>query len=153
MKPEQEERVAGLKTPEECEQFAANVEARGNRELALSARRRAVELRALKHNAKTEVEREALEAVYAYERVLAQNSGRNLRAARTWQMITRHGIIGAVERVVSRPSETKGYTALVEMGMEDMAFEAVVLRHPDVFSSEAVERSRERLRELTSRSD
>lgn len=35
-----------LKTPEDCEQFASNVEKRGNPELAVAARRRAVELRA-----------------------------------------------------------------------------------------------------------
>ena len=151
--PDQDERIAKLKTPEECEQFAINVEARGNRELALCARRRAVELRALQHNANSAAEREALEAVYAYEGVLSRNGRKKIRASRTWQMIKQHGIIGAVEQVVSRPRETKGYIALVEMGMEDMAFEAVVLRHPEVFSSEAVKRSRDRLRELTESSN
>jgi hypothetical protein len=146
--PEEDERVARLKTPEECEQFAVNVEARGKTDLAMSARRRAVELRALKHNAKTAAEREALEAVYAYERVLSGSKGKKITASRTWQMIKRHGIISAVERVVSRPTEAKGYTALVKMGMEDKAFEAVVLRHPEAFSVEAVSRSRDRLREL-----
>src|SRR5882672_9281909 len=124
--PDQDERVARLKTPQECEQFAINVEARGKPELALSARRRAVELLALSHNANGAAEREALEAVYAYERVLSGNRGKKIRATRTWQMIAKLGIIAAVERVVSRPSEAKGYTALVKMGMEDKAFEAVV---------------------------
>jgi hypothetical protein len=36
-------------------------------------------------------------------------------------MINRHGNIGAVERAVNRPTETQGYTALVEMGLEDYA--------------------------------
>jgi hypothetical protein len=122
-----------------------NVEARGKPELALSARRRAVELRALKYGAKSDVEREALEAVYAYERVLLAVHGKNMRASYTWRMINESGILAAVEKVVSRKSDAKGYTALVEMGMQDMAFEAVVLRYPNVFSTHAVERSRERL--------
>lgn len=42
-----------------------------------------------------------------------------------------------------------GYAALVEMGLEQFAFEAVVLRHPHLFSHEAVERSRERMRART----
>jgi hypothetical protein len=42
-----------------------------------------------------------------------------------------------------------GYTALVEMGLQDKAFEAVVLRHPDVFSAAAIRRSKERLRNWT----
>jgi hypothetical protein len=62
-------------------------------------------------------------------------------------MIERHGIIGAVERAVDRTDETTGYTALVEMGVQDFAFEAVVLRHPELFSEKAVKRSSERLNE------
>jgi hypothetical protein len=149
MTPDPDERITSLKTPEECERFAVNVEMRGKLDLARAARRKAVELRALAHNANTVAERDALAAVYAYERVLSSSKGKKTRASRTWQMIERHGLIPAVERIVSRPKEAKGYTTLVEMGMEDMAFEAVVLRHPEVFSQEAIERSRARLRELT----
>jgi len=143
-----DERVARLKTPEECEQFAINVKDRLP-ELALAARRRAVELRAAAHNANTAAEREALEAVYAYERVLSMTRGKKVYAARTWQMIKRHGIIEAVERIVKRDADAIGFTALVEMDMQDFAFEAVVLRHPEVFSSEAVSRSAERLQRLS----
>lgn len=141
-----DERVAKLRTPQDCEQFAINVEARGKPELALAARRRAVELRAAAHGASTSAEREALEAVYAYERVLSMKRAKNVRASRTWKMIERRGIIGAVEHVVARSAESMGYTLLVEMGMQDKAFEAVVLRHPEVFSRQAVERSTERMR-------
>jgi hypothetical protein len=143
--PVQDERIVSLLMPEECERFAINVETRGKHDLARLARRRAVELRANAHGAESVAEREALEAVYAYERVLSARAGRKRRATRTWQMIARHGIIKAVELAVSRPKDPRGYTALVEMGMEDMAFEAVVLRHPETFSAEAVERSKERL--------
>ena len=140
-----DERVARLETPEDCEQFALNVQARFP-DLARAARRRAVELRAAAHGATTAAEREALEAVYAYERVLSEKRGKKVRASRTWQMIERRGIIEAVERAVNRNADTAGYKALAEMGMQDLAFEAVVLRHPDVFSPAAVTRSAERLR-------
>ncbi len=141
-----DERVARLKTPQECEQFAKNVASRLP-DLAQAARRRAVELRAVSHGATTDAEREALEAVYAYERVLEKKHGKTVRASRTWQMIKRHGVIKAVEKAVDRPAETAGYSALAEIGMSDLAFEAVVCRHPDVFSAEAVARSKERLLE------
>jgi hypothetical protein len=134
-----------LTTPESCEQFATNVEQRGKPELAMAARRRAVELRAAAHAANTSAERDALEAVYAYERVLWTKSGRKVRASRTWQMIDRLGVIPAVEYVVGRSAESTGYAALVDMGMSDKSFEAVVLRHPEAFSAEAVRRSKERL--------
>jgi hypothetical protein len=65
-------------------------------------------------------------------------------------MVDKYGIIGAVERIVTRPDDATGYRVLVEMGMEDMAFEAIVLRHPDVFSSQAVEHSRLRMQRLHS---
>ena len=141
-----DERISRLTTPEECEQVALNVETRLP-ELAREARRRAVELRAAAHGATSEAEREALEAVYAYEKVLSLKKGKNVRASRTWQMIKRHGIIIAVERAVNRQQETAGFKALVDMGMQDFAFEAVVCRHPSIFSPEALKRSQDRLKE------
>ena len=140
-----DERIARLRTPEECEQFALNVQAR-KPDLARDARRRAVELKAASHGTTAVAERKALEAVYAYERVLSDKRGKKARASRTWQMIERHGIIEAVERAVNRIADPAGYTALAEMGMQDLAFEAVVVQHPDVFTPEAVARSAERLR-------
>jgi hypothetical protein len=139
-----DEKVTRLKTPEDCEKFAKNVTAT-NPELAMEARRRAVELRAAAYGAKSEPEKEALCAVYAYEEALTKKNGKRTHASRTWQMIKRHGIIAAVERAVNREAETAGFTALAEMGMQDYAFEAVILRHPNLFSPEAVERSKVRM--------
>ena len=141
-----DERVARCETPEECEQFAINVKDRLP-ELAKAARRRAVELKAAQYGAATVAEQEAVQAVYAYERVLSAKRGKAVRASRTWQMIKRYGIIPSVERVVTRKDETTGYKTLVEMGLSDFAFEAVVCRHPDVFSAEALQRSKQRLKE------
>ncbi len=139
-----DERVARLKSPKDCEQFAKNVEARLP-ELAREARRRAIEVRAAEHNAQSEAEREALQAVYAYEEGLTATNRRKTRAPRTWQMITRHGIIEAVERAVDRADDASGFTALMNMGMADLAFESVVIRHPGVFRSETVARAKARL--------
>lgn len=141
-----DERIARLTTPDECERVASNVELR-DPDLARKARRRAVELCAASHGAIDAVEREALEAVYAYEKVLSATKGKKIRASRTWQMIDRHGIINAVERAVNRKKETAGYKALVDMGMRDFAFEAVVCRHPSYFSPEALKHSQDRLKE------
>lgn len=140
-----DDRIHRLKTPEECERFAKNAAARNRSDLAMEAQRRAIELRAAAQNAATQAEREALQAIYAYEEVLQRKNGRRTRASRTWQMIDRHGILGAVERAVNRDSTSTGYTALVEMGLQDLAFEAVVLRHPEAFSEETIARARERL--------
>jgi hypothetical protein len=139
-----DERLAKFRTPEDCEQFAINVQARLP-DIAQAARRKAVVLRAAAYGAESVAEREAIEAVYAYERVLSDRKGKKIRASRTWQMIERHGIIEAVERAVSRPADPSGFTALAKIGMLDLAFESVVRRYPDVFSPEAVARSAERL--------
>ena len=135
-----------LKTPEALERLIENVQIRLP-EMALRARRKAIELRAAKHNANSDAEKEALQAVYAYEEILTKKNGRRTKASRTWQMINRHGIIEAVERAVNRPQETIGYTVLVEMGLPDLAFEAVILRYPHLFSVKAVERSKMRMTE------
>jgi hypothetical protein len=138
-------RVVKLNTIAECETFAQNARERGAPELADQARKRAVQIRALAHGAATEVERECLEAIYAYEEVLSVQKGRRQPASRTWQMIKRHGIIPAVERVVTKREVSSGFAALAEMGLQDYAFEAVVLRYPESFSQEAVAISSERM--------
>jgi len=142
-----DERIQRLDTLKKCENFARNAKTKGRPDLAKEAGRRAVQLRAQEHGAKSTAEKEALQAVYAYEDLLTKKNGRNTRASRTWQMIKRHGIIEAVERAVKRDAVTQGYTMLVEMGLEEHAFEAVILRHPEVFSKEAVDISRARLAE------
>jgi hypothetical protein len=143
-----EDIIKKLKTPAECIQLAKNVRER-NPNLAREARRRAVELRAISHGQSNELELELLKAVYAYEEVLTEKNKRTTRASRTWQMITRHGIIGAAERAVNRKIEPTGYTVLIEMGMPDLTFESVIVRHPDAFSQEVVSRAKARLKELS----
>ncbi len=147
---EMDERVKKLDTPEKCVIFAKNCLVRDRKDLATQAKRRAVQLRAESYGAETEAEKGAIEAIYAYEEILTARNGKKTRAGRTWQMIKRHGIIGTVERAVNRPVETQGYTALVEMGLEDYAFEAVIIRHPDLFSKEALQISQERMNQWKS---
>jgi hypothetical protein len=86
--------------------------------------------------------------VYAYEEVLFEKNQRRTRASRTWQMINRHGIIEAAARAVNRNIETAGYTSLIEMGMPDLTFEAVILRYHEAFSPEVVSRAKKRLEDV-----
>ena len=103
-----------------------------------------MELRAATHWPETTVDRECLEAIYAYERAEAHLRGKKFHAS--WPMIKRIGVVPAVETIVKRPVETAGYRTLVELGLVDKAFEAVVLRHEALFSPDAVKVSRDRLR-------
>ena len=146
-------RIKRLTTVESCQRFAANATRLGRPDLADEARKRAVQLRAESHGAETDAEKECLQAIYAYEEVLSDKNGRRTSAARTWQMIKRHGILKAAERAVNRAQETAGYKALIEMGLQEFAFEAVILRHPHVFSPDAVAISKLRLQEWKSEID
>ena len=143
-----DKRVEKLKTPKDCEAFARNARDLGRDDLALEARQRAVELRAAAYGAASDAERECLEAIYAYEEILFEKHGRRVPASRTWQMIKRRGILAAIEQAVDRPDGTAGFTALQEVGLENFAFEAVILRHPQLFSTSAVERSRNRMAQV-----
>jgi len=143
-----EDIISKLKTPAQCIQLAKNVIER-NPALAQEARRRAVELRAISFGSTKEVELELLKALYAYEEVLTEKNKRTTRASRTWQMIKKYGIIRAAEKAVDRPIEPNGYKVLVQMGMQDLTFESVIVRHPDSFNEEVVLRAQERLKKLS----
>jgi hypothetical protein len=142
----EDERVTRLKTSEDCESFAKNIET-NYPQLALGARRRAVELKAAAYGATTAVEREALEAIYAAEAALTLRNGKKTRASRTWQSIQRHGILQTVERVVSKKRPTDGYAVLMEMGMPDFTFEAVIMRNQSAFSPDTVAHAKARIAE------
>ena len=144
-----DERVQRLKTPKDCEVFARNATKLGEHALAAEATRQAVALRAAAYGATSEAERECLEAIYAYEEILLRKHGRRVKASRTWKMIKERGIISAIEHAVDRPDGTAGFKALEDVGLENFAFEAVILRHTQIFSDSAVERSRERMAQFS----
>ena len=137
-------KVFRLTAPEDCESFAQNVE-KSHPELAKQARRRGVELRATAYGAKTDAEREALRAIFAFEEVQSQARGKKVKASRTWQSIKRDGILPTVEKVVAKRTGTEAYEALIKAGMADFTFEAVVLNHPQAFSLSTVANAKLRL--------
>ena len=138
-------RVERLRTPAECESFAKNAIARNHPDLALAARRKAIDLQAATHETSSAVEAEAFAAVYAYEALLSRRNGKRTRATATWQAIKRYGIIEAVQRALSRPPDEPGAITLRDLGLQDLAFEALVMRHEASFSAAAIELSKARL--------
>jgi hypothetical protein len=113
-------RIAKLGPVEACETFERNAITRGREDLAIDARKRALEIRAHQYGTLSEPELECLKAIYPYEQVLTARHGKKTSASRTWQMIKRHGIIGAVDRAVSRREATTGYSALIDMGLKNL---------------------------------
>ena len=125
--------VARLETSKECDQFIENVRTQ-HPALAVQAERRAVQLLAQGHTTASEAEQEAWETIYAFERMQFQKNGKKMRAARTRNLITRLGVIKAVESIVEKPDPMIGYDALKTMGLEHLSFESIVLKYPELFS-------------------
>lgn len=149
---ELEDQVSLHRAALEYDQLKRTALAEGNIELASQARLRKVQVKAKAYASLRRitdaVEVECIEALFAYEEVRSERVGRTVKASRTWPMFDRHGVLPAVERVVNRPDDATGYTTLVEMGLEQYAFEAIVLRSPDRFSRSCVARSKMRLEGL-----
>ena len=140
-------RVERLRTPAECESFALNAIARNHPELASAARRKALTLQAAAHETSSPVEAEAFVAVYAYEMHLTRKNGRKTRAGKTWANVKRHGIIQAIQTAVSGTPDPTLLAGLREVGLEDLTFDALVVRHADAFDAATVQISKARLAE------
>jgi hypothetical protein len=136
--------VARLKTVEECDQFVANVAS--NPKLVQAATKRSIEIQLASLTNVSQVVRDVWEVLYAYEEVLFIKHGKRLKAAYTRRAIENHGAIGAVERIVSqRSDDDDGFARLVAAGLPGMTFEAVVLRHAEHFSEQAIAQARAKL--------
>jgi hypothetical protein len=96
-------------------------------------------------------ESEARKAIHAYERILFKKHRKRQPATYTRRKIAKVGIIKAIEHAVTQKKAPVGFTILREMGFEGLSYEAVVLRHPTVFSAQAFKCSKERLRDWQSR--
>ena len=142
-------RVERLRTPAECEIFAQNAAARNYPDLVLEAQRKAIYLKASTHETESSVATEGFAAVYAYEALLTRRNGKRTRATATWHVIKRHGIIEAVQRAVTLPMGETGQLTLRDLGLEDLGFEAVVVRHQASFSDAAIAVSKARLAEIS----
>jgi len=142
-------RVERLRTPAECEIFAQNAAARNFPDLALEAQRKAIHLKAATHDTGSPWAAEGFAAVYAYEALLTRRNGKKTRATATWQVIKRHGIIEAIQRAVTRPPDETGQVTLRDLGLEDLGFEAVVVRHQAAFSDAAIAVSKAKLAETS----
>ena len=138
-------RIENLDTPEKCEIMFKNCMAKGCSDLANLARTQAIKLRADSHNPQSPIERELLQAAYAYQEVLQLKHGKKILAVRTWQLIKKYGIVRAAEKAIDRPDQTQGYESLKTFGLEGHSFESVVTRHPGAFSPGAVEISKARI--------
>lgn len=83
--------------------------------------------------------------VRLYEDVKTKQHGKPYRANRTWPMFTRHGILGAVERLVTARRTPDGFVTLTNAGFHDQTIEALVLHYAPLFRPQIVDRATARL--------
>ena len=138
-------RINRLKTANECDIFEKNVRERGFPDLAARARRRAVEFRVAAHQVQSEVERDALAALYAYDQILNSMRARKSSASGPWRLVKQRGVIKAVKALLERDADETHYKTLQETGMEDLALEAIVIKHADAFEPATVKLCADRL--------
>ena len=149
------DRISLYNTVKLCETFAANAARKGRTDLVEAANRRALEIKIHSHNVQSQVEREIhshnvqaqvereiIEAIYLYESVMSLEKGKKYTAKRTWPMMAKYGFIGAAARLAVKKDRAPGFRRLVAAGHMDMTFEAIIVRHPEVFEAEVVTKAK-----------
>ncbi|TDR39695.1 hypothetical protein DFR29_11583 [Tahibacter aquaticus] len=140
-----DERIARLKTPQDAHNLAANAKRLGRPDLEAEALQRASELKAAEEGYISPAQQAIALALYAYEDEQSRLKGRTFRANRTRQMLERHGVLAAAERMVLTRKPSTGYEVLEEAGLQELSFESIIDRFPTEFSPIAVEAARARL--------
>lgn len=144
-----EEYADMAKTPTDCDNLIANAMRAGNSQLALLARKKKIVLQAGQHGAKSPVEVEAWNGIYAIEEYRRSQGKQHWRANYTRRAIdNRNGdIVATVDDTVSRSEPTDGFQEMIDAGLEEFLWERLVLRFPEQFSQRAIEQARVRLGE------
>lgn len=88
----------------------------------------------------TDLQRAVDEAIAVYE----QKTG--VPASRTWPLIRQHGHVEAISRLVCSAELQQGFKVLRDSDALDMTFEALVVRHGDLFRDSVVEAAEWRLK-------
>ncbi|OJF99384.1 hypothetical protein [Pararhizobium antarcticum] len=127
--------------------WVRNAEREGVPEIADAARRRIIEVEALKSkdSSSDSMVLDFWKSIFALEFALSEERGKTTRLNRTRQKIARVGVLKTLADLALQPTASEGYFLLRERGMLDMSAEAVVLRFPDRFGPDVLIAARRRL--------
>ena len=84
-------------------------------------------------------------AIYAFEEVRREESGKTVRLSRTRQKIDRVGEVKTVTDLMLEKTPAEGFRMLKDRGMLELSFEALVVARPEHFPSNVVDAARSRL--------
>lgn len=132
--------------PKSLRQIAANARAKGELAVAHAADLRLYSI--LPAEAPGTFEHDVWQSIHALEGTLTVERGKTTRLGRTRQKISRVGELDTIKDLVLATKPSEGFDMLVERQMGDLAFEAVVLRHPDRFDITVLDAAVARLRSV-----
>jgi hypothetical protein len=136
-----------LKTPEQCRTVMERALAQGKQDLYAAVFRQLCRLSGATHDDPSDpLIRAAFEAVAAYEQTLKEKHGKKVLASRTRQKITKKGVYQSLVEWSKLHGDRPGFHALIEAGLPEFTFEAVIVRFSDRFTPEVVASCRETLK-------
>ena len=113
-----------------------------------AALKRAIDLRAEGFEPNDDFEDAVFHALAGYEIVLSIKNNRRVAANRTRNLLKRRTPQEALEFLVSVSNESYGFQTLADMQLAEFTFESVVVRFPNLFTPEQVEKAQRRLDDI-----
>lgn len=136
--------IAACADAKQLERMAENARRQGATEVERAAQLR---LYAVLPSAQPgTIEHDVWQSIFALESALKTERGKTILLARTRQKIGRDGELGTVADLVTGKASS-GFMMLVDRGMGELTFEAVALRHPELFGPHVLAAARRRLEE------
>lgn len=135
--------VAACDDPDKLKRMAANARRLGETDIERAALLRLYTV--LPSAEPGTLEHDVWRSIHALEGALKDERGRTTLLGRTRQKIARDGEQRTVADLV-RGKASDGFRMLMDREMIDYTFEAVALRHQDVFDDEVVSAAADRLR-------
>lgn len=134
--------IAGCASLEKLRQVARNADRSGATTVRQAARRRIYALSPTQEPGT--LENPVWQSIFALEDALTDEAGATARLSRTRQKIGRDGEYKTVcDLILGKPSP--GFAMLVDRGMLEYTYEAVVLRFPEHFELQVLEATKRRL--------
>lgn len=132
-----------ISDPKLLRNLMKNAEKAGMSDLVLHCQVRIAQLAGQEYD--EALDREFWTAVAAAEEIATQKNGKTTRLSRTRQKVKRVGVVKCLIDWALDPSTTQGFSILVDGGRPELTGEAIVVRHADKFSTEAVNSARAKL--------